>query len=584
RTAAIYAMGTLIEELTQLGDGPGVLTIVQKTERQIYALLLQAAADGSPMVRCEVVRVISSAVFASYMPQAIEAVSRTVGEELHWRAPTATSDVMQELITKLWKTMLKLSTDAHPDVSLLAQETCDVVFQCYAHSQQFFANETSLDQAIRKLELASGQQSLLGSATSIGDALLGRPSSANSHDNAGSINGTRGQNRTRPINGSAPAHHRYTMHLAQGSAPQNPTPRSPSATGSMYIIDKPADRFAGMSDAERADAMQKLSEIEQAWIDWGRRELRDQSTFLDWAGAHFTEFDISLFANVSGPLHDSKTLVESRERNRHVDRMEASSRVMSSQSSTMKWMDVRPVATIKEPATTAILHPLEPHAIVASGRGTVSVFDWEAQAQVGHYSIGARDTSSDAQTISNLHLINPLGQSKLLVGSRDGKVRIFASYAPDFKPSSSQLEQPPFPRPRLLTSFTAMPWASHGNSLLSSVEGCEMVTAWNQRSGILFAGGNDKEVRIWDITAEMCIEEIAVASMGGVTCLSHDGIAGNIFAVGNVNGSVRVMDRRLSARTGVVANWREHSPSKVCNVSMLAGQAEVVSASENGDV
>ncbi|KAJ2669186.1 hypothetical protein IWW42_004728, partial [Coemansia sp. RSA 1085] len=90
RTAAIYAMGTLIEELTQLGDGPGVLTIVQKTERQIYALLLQAAADGSPMVRCEVVRVISSAVFASYMPQAIEAVSRTVGEELHWRAPTAT--------------------------------------------------------------------------------------------------------------------------------------------------------------------------------------------------------------------------------------------------------------------------------------------------------------------------------------------------------------------------------------------------------------------------------------------------------------------------------------------------------------
>ncbi|KAJ2453013.1 Target of rapamycin complex 1 subunit kog1 [Coemansia sp. RSA 2336] len=574
RTAAIYAMGTLVAELSQLGDGPGVLTIVQKTERQIYALLLQASADGSPMVRCEVVRVISSAVFASYMPQAIEAVSRTVGEELHLRAPATTSDAMQDLITKLWKAMLKLSTDAHPDVSLLAQETCDILFQCYAHSQQFFANETSLDQAICKLELASGQQSLLGSATSIGEALLGRPPSVSRHDSTSSI----GPAGTRPINGSVPAHHRHTMHLSPGSLPHAPTPRTPSVAGSVHV--NLADRFADMGNAQPADTTQKLSEIEQAWMDWGRKELRDQSSFLDWAGAHFTEFDISLFANVSGPLHDSKTLVESRERNRHVDRMETSSRVMSSQSSTMKWMDVRPVATIKEPATTAILHPLEPHAIVASSRGTVSVFDWEAHAQVGHYSIGAQDTSSDAQTIGNLHLINPLGQSKLLVSSRDGKVRIFASYAPDFKPSPSPLEQ--FPRPRLLTAFTAMPWSSHGSSF--SVEGCEMVTAWNQRSGILFAGGNDKEVRIWDITAEMCIEEIAVASMGGVTCLSHDGMAGNIFAVGNANGSVRVMDRRLSARTGVVANWREHCPSKICNVSMLAGQAEVVSASENGDV
>ncbi|KAJ2842825.1 Target of rapamycin complex 1 subunit kog1, partial [Coemansia brasiliensis] len=410
----------------------------------------------------------------------------------------------------------------------------------------------------------------------------------------------------RPINGSVPAHHRYTMHFTQGSVPRQSlfaerTPRSPSAAGSVSVeslnVDKQQPDFqgwlSGMNDTERAEAMQKIGEIEHAWIEWGRGELRGHSTFLDWAGAHFTEFDISLFANVSGPLHDSKTLVESRERNRHVDRMETSSRVMSSQSSTMKWMDVRSVATTKDPATTAILHPLEPHAIVASSRGTVSVFDWEAQAQVGHYSIGARDMSSDAQTISSLHLINPLGQSKLLVGSQDGKVRIFASYAPDFVPAHSHLEQPPFPRPRMLTSFTAMPWASHGisaghsfgrqvkslsagePSLAMDPDGCEMVTAWNQRSGILFAGGNDKEVRIWDITAEMCIEEIAVASMGGVTCLSHDGIAGNIFAVGNVNGSVRVMDRRLSARTGVVANWREHSPSKVCNVSMLAGQAEV---------
>ncbi|KAJ2351890.1 Target of rapamycin complex 1 subunit kog1 [Coemansia sp. RSA 2618] len=82
----------------------------------------------------------------------------------------------------------------------------------------------------------------------------------------------------------------------------------------------------------------------------------------------------------------------------------------------------------------------------------------------------------------------------------------------------------------------------------------------------------------------MCVEEIAVTSMGGITCISHDGISGNIFAVGNMDGLVRVMDRRVDARTGIVASWREHSPSKICNVFMRPGQTEVVSASANGDV
>ncbi|KAJ1744555.1 Target of rapamycin complex 1 subunit kog1, partial [Coemansia sp. RSA 1591] len=137
--------------------------------------------------------------------------------------------------------------------------------------------------------------------------------------------------------------------------------------------------------------------------------------------------------------------------------------------------------------------------------------------------------------------------------------------------------------PTLSVNDTGLDSALSG-STLNEPEGCGLVTAWNQRSGILFAGGNDKEVRVWDITQEMCVEEIAVASMGGITCISHDGVSGNIFAVGNTNGLVRVMDRRMDARTGTVANWREHTPSKICNVFIRPGQAEVVSASENGDV
>ncbi|KAJ1891593.1 Target of rapamycin complex 1 subunit kog1, partial [Coemansia sp. IMI 209127] len=82
RAAAIYAMGTLLQDVAHLGDDHGVLVIVRKVERQIFALLLQAAVDGNPMVRREVVNVIGGAIFASYFPQAIEAVGRVVGEEM----------------------------------------------------------------------------------------------------------------------------------------------------------------------------------------------------------------------------------------------------------------------------------------------------------------------------------------------------------------------------------------------------------------------------------------------------------------------------------------------------------------------
>ncbi|PIA17149.1 hypothetical protein COEREDRAFT_20747, partial [Coemansia reversa NRRL 1564] len=542
RAAAIYAMGTLLEDLTQLGYDPGVVALLRKAERQLYALLLQAATDGSPMVRREVARVIGSAVFATYMPQTMKAVARAVGEEIREpRRPLRTHganaeeasepllpEVPLDLLLKLYKTLLELSVDVHPDVSLLAREACDVLMQTYAHSRAFFDAEPSLDQALHRLEItrsSSGQQPILefirSAGTGIGDALLGFPP---------------------PSHGGSPVSQGGSMHNQSLQHRRVALPRSRNSAGLQQQQQQPRSR----------DAMAQNS----------------SSTLLDWAGAYFTEFDISLFANVNGPLQGSLALVESRERNRRVERMETSARTMGTQAGSMKWMDVRAVASNRDPASVALLHPLEPHAIVASRKGTVSVYDWELAAQVGHYSIGPQGSYGEASSISSLHLINPLGHSKLLVGTRDGKVRIFASH------SSTP--------PPLSASDTSFIFA--GARIYGEPEGCGLVTAWNQRSNVLFAGGNDKEVRVWDVSTEMCIEEIPVVSMGGITCVSHDGVSGNIFAVGNANGLVRVMDRRLDARSGAVASWREHSPDAIRNVTMRPGQTEVISAGSNGNI
>ncbi|KAJ2050684.1 Target of rapamycin complex 1 subunit kog1 [Coemansia sp. RSA 2337] len=638
RASAIYAIGTLVSDLAQLGDDPGVVTIVRLVERQLYAVLLQAAGDGSPMVRREVVVVIGW-VFASYMEQVVDAVARVVAEELRGEGRRVAGDSLDVLLTHMYKALLKLSVDAHPDVALAAREACDVVMQCYAHSQAFLDAEAQLDQALHRLEIsrsAEGQPPILGFLRSagVGDALLGqqpqqpqqqqpregpqaqRRVSAHTHFRASPMLATAQQRHRGENSAQANAAHRYTMHFTQGGGRtgvfgERSSPQSPTPSGSVHQAEsvesgesRGSERFAG------AEAQHRLKEIAAAWRVWGQRELRDiTSTLVDWAGAHFTEFDISLFANVSGPLRGSAALVESRERNRRIERMETSARMMGAGAGQVKWVDVTAVASGALRASAALLHPLEPHAIVATRLGSVYVYDWEQQAQVGQWSVGAAGRYEEAADVRALHLVNPLGQAKLLVGTADGMVRIFASHAPDFEPGPGMA----FPRPRLLTAFMALPWVSPrvssapaastvtSNQRMRALqqqqqlvlplingdlagESCGLVTAWNQRSGVLFAGGNDKEIRIWDITAEMCIEEIAVAPLGGVTCVSQDGVSGNIFATGSTAGAVRVMDRRMDARTSPVANWREHAPSRIRNVVMRAGTTEVVSAAASGEV
>ncbi|KAJ2557662.1 Target of rapamycin complex 1 subunit kog1, partial [Coemansia sp. RSA 1822] len=148
RTAAVYALGTLIKDLALLSNNSDMRATVLNVERQIYALLLQAASDASPMVRREVACVIGSSVFASYMPQAIEAVARVISKELreHRRISLQMDsdmaiEITQEMMIRLYKVLLKLSTDGHPDVALIARETCDVLVQCYVHSQHALAND-----------------------------------------------------------------------------------------------------------------------------------------------------------------------------------------------------------------------------------------------------------------------------------------------------------------------------------------------------------------------------------------------------------------------------------------------------------
>ncbi|KAJ2434262.1 hypothetical protein GGF42_009254, partial [Coemansia sp. RSA 2424] len=380
------------------------------------------------MVRREVVHAIGGGVFATYMAQAVEAVARVVGEEVRDEAgarPKQQRMVGDDLLfPQMYKTLLRLSADAHPDVALAAREACDVLMQCYAHSQAFFDAEAQLDQALHRLEIsrsAAGQAPILGflrSMAGVGDALLGQPRSetetetgTGTETETGTESPSQANSQSRNQQRRQSAHsHFHTATPTAGLPPRRAAGQvqqqqqhgrvvaaqaeAPHAQSHRYTMHfAPMVREAMLRETAKSPERKKTlpPAVADAWLAWGRRELRAQaSTLVDWAGAHFTEFDISLFANVSGPLRGSAALAESRERARRVARMEASARAMGAGAGQMKWVDVAAVAAGAAGASAALLHPVEPHAVVATRLGSVAVYDWERGAQVAQWGIGPR--------------------------------------------------------------------------------------------------------------------------------------------------------------------------------------------------
>lgn len=100
---------------------------------------------------------------------------------------------------------------------------------------------------------------------------------------------------------------------------------------------------------------------------------------------------------------------------------------------------------------------------------------------------------------------------------------------------------------QLVTSWKA------AEDLLPSKPG-NLLCEWHQLKGCLFTSARNAVVREWDAEEEMCIQvlqfnqEIPINTEDQITCLSVAG-SGDLLLAGLSNGSVRLLDRRMSPET-----------------------------------
>ena len=74
--------------------------------------------------------------------------------------------------------------------------------------------------------------------------------------------------------------------------------------------------------------------------------------------------------------------------------------------------------------------------------------------------------------------------------------------------------------------------------------GVGMVLEWEQQTGLLYASGDVRHVRVWDTHKELMVQDIPTHADSSVTCLTSDSAERSLLIAGCGDGTVRLYDRR----------------------------------------
>jgi len=111
-----------------------------------------------------------------------------------------------------------------------------------------------------------------------------------------------------------------------------------------------------------------------------------------------------------------------------------------------------------------------------------------------------------------------------------------------------------------------------------------LILDWQQFTGSLLCSGDVRVIRIWDAQHELCMQEIPTKSNSCVTCLTSDNVTGNLIVAGFGDGMLKLYDRRSPSRESMLATFTEHSASIVNAFLGRGGTQDLITGSSGGDI
>lgn len=282
------------------------------------------------------------------------------------------------------------------------------------------------------------------------------------------------------------------------------------------------------------------------------------SRFLDWSTEYFREPQMKPNEPDEPGSADYNERLWRRSRN---ERIITETQPLKSKAGSSRWDTSIALLSNSSQPMKMCFHQFEDHIAVADDKDTIAIWDWQSHKRLNRFSNG----NPPGSKINEVRYINEDDQALLLTGSSDGVLKIFRNYE-----SSRDVE--------IVTAFRALP------ELIPSNRNAGLVLDWQQGQGKALVAGDVKVIRVWNAATEVCTNDIPARSGSCITSLTSDQVAGNIFVAGFGDGAVRVFDQRIKPTTSMVKVWREHK-QWITNVHMQrGGLRELVSGSRNGEI
>uniref|UniRef100_A0A6B2KWT6 Raptor N-terminal CASPase-like domain-containing protein n=1 Tax=Arcella intermedia TaxID=1963864 RepID=A0A6B2KWT6_9EUKA len=285
-------------------------------------------------------------------------------------------------------------------------------------------------------------------------------------------------------------------------------------------------------------------------------ELR--STLYDWSSQYFNQ---PILNPVNGNWDETSPIYnERRWRNQKNKELIEEARKMKNDSSVGVCSLENEIAILENESqfvTQLKFHPFETVVVVAD-ENEIGVWNWEGGQKINAFS----NMNAPGTRISAMHLLNAHDNFMIAVGSDDGVVRIWGGV---YKPE-----------PTLVTAWKAL-----------SVEGGQpgLVFDWQERNESMIASGNIDVLKIWDINRELFIQDISTQSTSSVSCITSNKADGErLIVAGFGDGGVRVFDKRVGNKFGMVAHFADHKKF-VLNVFMPHSlDKQIISGSTSGEI
>ncbi|PSK34930.1 WD repeat-containing protein mip1 [Elsinoe australis] len=593
RTAMVNAMTNFI-------GIPDVTEQVAEVEAKVAESLVPMADDGNVMVRREYV-VFLSVFVHRYRDRFVVAAweelvnerkrqvpQTTPGPEMNGngeRKPSHSSNesyetqrngthippVMpkQNIYLTLWRQVLIISADPHPDIAQDASIIVDYVLDAL-FSGPLGKTALKIVHVIADHEKRTAEQNA---------ALMNKHFEISRQSNVPATPSPHGSPNNKS-EGYLSAGLRRTASMAAsisklatfGSTKDKPSPPSPSPSNPNRSPTKrpnprgsvPAEWTVPSTMLDPTPAATNYPEARPASTPgFIPRDLTVppsiplQSTFVTFSISYFREPQMRpAEADEPGSM-DFNERIWRRSRN---DRIIASTQPLKDLATSGRWNAPAGVLANNAPVAKVVFHQFEPHLLLADDRETITVWDWEAGKKIARW----RNGNPKGSRVSDLRFVNEDDVALVLAGSSDGVVRVYRDY------DGRKVE--------LAASFRAL------TDLVPSTINSGCVCEWQQGQGRLLVAGDVRVIRVWSAATELCVSDIPARSGSNITSLTSDQVEGNVFVAGFGDGAVRVYDARNRPGESMVRAYKDHKGWIVGCHLQRGGMRELISAERGGPV